>query len=182
MITGARVLIIANARYPIREPFAGGLEAWTWALVRGLRARGADVTIFAGAGSDPGLAARELPTAPFKISEVARADVSMPPDAWMREHHAYLQAMLFVLRSEARFDIIPAARGAAIEPHDLRDSTRRGRGVSRCDGAGTVIGENLGDSASCKRKQVSRRRAIPPRRGRTARPKRASRAWRRCVR
>jgi glycosyltransferase involved in cell wall biosynthesis len=106
MIAGARVLIIANARYPIREPFAGGLEAWTWALVRGLRRRGADVTIFAGAGSDPGLAAGELPLAPFEISEVARTDVSMPPHAWMREHHAYLQAMLFVLRSRRGFDII----------------------------------------------------------------------------
>jgi glycosyltransferase involved in cell wall biosynthesis len=106
MIAGIRILIVANARYPIREPFAGGLEAWTWALVRGLRRRGADVTIFAGAGSDPALVAGELPIAPFEISEIARTDVSMPPEAWMREHHAYLQAMLSVLHSTGRFDVV----------------------------------------------------------------------------
>jgi glycosyltransferase involved in cell wall biosynthesis len=106
MIDGVRVLILANARHPICEPFAGGLEAWTAALVRGLQARGADVTIFAGAGSDPGLAARELPVAPLAISRAARADISMPPEAWMREHDAYLQAMLFALRADIQFDVI----------------------------------------------------------------------------
>jgi glycosyltransferase involved in cell wall biosynthesis len=106
MIDGARVLIIANARYPIAEPFAGGLEAWTAAFIRGLRARGADITIFAGAGSEPGLAVHELPIAPLAISEAARADISMPPDDWMCEHHAYLQAMLVALRARGRFDII----------------------------------------------------------------------------
>lgn len=106
MIEGARVLIVANARYPIAEPFAGGLEAWTAAFIRGLRARGADITIFAGAGSDPGLAVRELPIAPLAISAAARADISMPPDAWMSEHHAYLQAMLVAVRGAGTFDLI----------------------------------------------------------------------------
>ncbi len=106
MIDGARVLIIANARYPIAEPFAGGLEAWTAAFIRGLRARGADITIFAGAGSDPGLAVHELPIAPLEISAAARADISMPPDDWMCEHHAYLQAMLVALRADGKFDLI----------------------------------------------------------------------------
>jgi glycosyltransferase involved in cell wall biosynthesis len=106
MIERARILIIANARHPIAEPFAGGLEAWTAALIRGLRARGADITIFAGAGSDPGLAVHELPVAPLSISAAARADISMPSDAWMCEHHAYLQAMLVALRATGRFDVI----------------------------------------------------------------------------
>src|ERR1700759_618530 len=50
-----RVALIASAKYPIRQPFAGGLEAHTWALARGLRQRGPQVTVFAGAGSDPDL-------------------------------------------------------------------------------------------------------------------------------
>lgn len=88
------VVILAAARHPLREPFAGGLESLTWALVRGLRSRGIDVTLFAGPGSDPGLDAREIAVAPLVLSTSARADVSMPPEPWLREHHAYLQVML----------------------------------------------------------------------------------------
>ncbi len=88
------VVILASARHPLRQPFAGGLESLTWALVRGLRARGIEVTLFAGQGSDPSLGARELTVAPLVLSQSARADVSMPPEPWLREHHAYLQVML----------------------------------------------------------------------------------------
>ena len=99
------VVILAAARHPLRQPFAGGLESLTWALVRGLRERGVDVTLFAGQGSDPGLDARELTARPLELSEQARADVSMPPEPWLREHHAYLQVML-ELRDRTDVDII----------------------------------------------------------------------------
>lgn len=88
------VVILGAARHPLRQPFAGGLESLTWALARGLRARGIEVTLFAGAGSDPALGARELTTSPLVLSDDARRDVSMPPEPWLREHHAYLQVML----------------------------------------------------------------------------------------
>ena len=42
-----RIALIASARFPIREPFAGGLEAHTWVLARGLKRRGHRVTVFA---------------------------------------------------------------------------------------------------------------------------------------
>ena len=48
-----KILIVASLRYPIAEPFAGGLEAHTYALARGLQARGHSVTVAAAAGSDP---------------------------------------------------------------------------------------------------------------------------------
>ena len=35
-----RIALIASTRFPIREPFAGGLEAHTWALARGLKHHG----------------------------------------------------------------------------------------------------------------------------------------------
>jgi glycosyltransferase involved in cell wall biosynthesis len=92
------VLILAASRHPLREPFAGGLESLTWGLVRGLRRRAVEVTVFAGPGSDPSLGARYLDVEPFHLSPAARADVSMPPESWLREHHAYLQAMLEVAR------------------------------------------------------------------------------------
>ncbi|MCK0113616.1 glycosyltransferase family 4 protein [Ornithinimicrobium sp. F0845] len=88
------VVIIAGANHPLCEPFAGGLESLTWHLVRGLRLRGVDVTLFSGPGSDPALGAREILVEPLELSAAARRDVAMPPERWLREHHSYLQAML----------------------------------------------------------------------------------------
>ncbi|WP_222618182.1 glycosyltransferase [Nakamurella sp. PAMC28650] len=48
-----KVLVVASLRYPIAEPFAGGLEAHTASLARGLRARGHSVVVAGAAGSDP---------------------------------------------------------------------------------------------------------------------------------
>lgn len=99
------VVIIAAANHPLCEPFAGGLESLTWHLVRGLRERGVDVTLFSGPGSDPVLDAREILVEPLELSAAARRDVSMPPERWLREHHAYLQAML-ELRDRSDVDLI----------------------------------------------------------------------------
>ena len=91
-------MILAAARHPIAEPFAGGLESLTWHLVRGLRQRGVDVSLFAGPGSDPELGASTLDVEPLRLSDAARGDTSMVPEAWLREHHAYLQVMLSLQR------------------------------------------------------------------------------------
>ncbi len=88
------VVIIAASRHPVAEPFAGGLESLTWHLVRGLRAAGVRVTVFAGEGSDPALGAELLHTRPLRLSDAARSDVSMVPEQWLREHDAYLQVMI----------------------------------------------------------------------------------------
>ena len=56
-----RICLIASSRFPIREPFAGGLESMTWTTARGLAERGHDVTLFAGPGSDTSLPVRLLP-------------------------------------------------------------------------------------------------------------------------
>lgn len=88
------VVIIAAANYPLREPFAGGLESLTWHLVRGLRDRGVEVTVFCGPGADPALDAHEMSIEPLRLSDAARRDASMPPERWLREHHAYLQVMM----------------------------------------------------------------------------------------
>lgn len=92
------VVMIAAARFPLREPFAGGLESLTWHLCRGLRDRGVLVSVFAGRGSDPVLGVRELVTHPLDLSAAARQDVAMPPAVWLTEHHAYLQVMLELQR------------------------------------------------------------------------------------
>ena len=42
------VVEIADSRFPIREPFAGGMQALTWHLIEGLRTRGVALSVFAG--------------------------------------------------------------------------------------------------------------------------------------
>ena len=101
-----RICLIAAARYPIREPFAGGLEALTHALAAELGRRGHQVTVFAAPGSDPGLQVEELAVPTFDPSSAARADVNAPSDLWMAEHHAYLGLMLDLARDGRRFDVI----------------------------------------------------------------------------
>jgi glycosyltransferase involved in cell wall biosynthesis len=102
-----RIALIASARFPIREPFAGGLEAHTWALARGLKRRGHEVTVFAAAGCDPRLGVRELIPAQARISAGARADVSMPAGRSLEEHHAYLQLMIDMAGKDgAAFDVV----------------------------------------------------------------------------
>lgn len=89
-----RIAIVASARFPVSEPFVGGLEAHTWSLASGLRARDHEVTVFAAPGSDPRLEARELDVHVPTISPAARADVTVTPEGWLEEHHAYLSLML----------------------------------------------------------------------------------------
>ncbi|SES45246.1 glycosyltransferase [Actinokineospora terrae] len=99
-----RIALIASARYPIRQPFPGGLEAHTWQLAHHLRARGHAVEVFGGPGSDPALDVRVLDTRPA-LSEHARGDSSMPPGHFMAEHHAYLGLMLDLARDRG-YDVV----------------------------------------------------------------------------
>ncbi len=100
-----RIAIIAPSRSAVAEPFSGGLAAHVWALTTGLVERGHDVTLFAPPGSDPRLPVRVLDLPGLWLSEDARQDVSMPPEAVIREHHAYLKLML-ELAADTGFDVI----------------------------------------------------------------------------
>lgn len=92
-----RVAMLAGARFPIRQPFAGGLEAQTWLLATELGRIGTPVDVFARAGSDPRLRVVPLHHLPG-ISSGARADVSTAPPDVLQDHHAYLGAMLRLQR------------------------------------------------------------------------------------
>ena len=99
-----RIGVIAAARFPVREPFAGGLEAHTWSLAKGLKDRGHDVSVFAAPGSDPTLGVRDLAVRSAVLSDAARADVSSSAEWWMQEHHAYLSLMLEL--ADADLDVV----------------------------------------------------------------------------
>ena len=105
-MTRVRICLIGSSRHPVREPFAGGLEALTHGLARQLVRRGHEVTLFAAPGSDPALPVTELPAVPFLASAAARRDVNAPSDVWMAEHHAYLGLMLDLARSPGRYDVV----------------------------------------------------------------------------
>ncbi|GEC99255.1 glycosyl transferase family 1 [Kocuria varians] len=49
--------------------------------------------VFAAPGSDPSLGVEELDVEPLVLSDAARSDVSMPPEAQVRETFSYLQVM-----------------------------------------------------------------------------------------
>ena len=105
--SAVRICLIASSRFPIREPFAGGLESMTWTTARGLAERGHDVTLFAGPGSDTSLPVRLLPLSTVEISPAAMADKFAPGPGWMAEHHAYLSLMLSLARTGAEeYDVV----------------------------------------------------------------------------
>ncbi|MCW2747262.1 MAG: glycosyltransferase family 4 protein [Nocardioidaceae bacterium] len=102
-----RVCLIASSRFPVAEPFAGGLEAHSHGLARELTRRGYAVTLFAAPGSDSSLNVHELAVDTFVPSATARADVGAGPAQWIQEHHAYLGLMLDLARhGSRRFDVI----------------------------------------------------------------------------
>jgi glycosyltransferase involved in cell wall biosynthesis len=102
-----RIALIASCRYPIRQPFAGGLEAHVWHLARSLAEAGHEVSLFAGPGSDPDLGTTTMPVHTVALSAVAQADPSMPSADFLREHHAYLALMLTLSKQGAQdFDIV----------------------------------------------------------------------------
>jgi glycosyltransferase involved in cell wall biosynthesis len=106
MSRSLHIALLASARHPVAEPFAGGLEAHTWMLASGLRARGHQVTLFAGAGSDPQLDAHLLPVHWPHFSRSALSDPSTLAPAFLREHHAYLDVMLSMGKPDVPYDLV----------------------------------------------------------------------------
>lgn len=107
MTTGFRIAVIASSRFPICQPFAGGLEAHVWHLSRALAARGHDVSLFAAPGSDPALGCATLTVRELRLSTAATNDISMPAPHFMTEHHGYLSLMLDLAKEgETRFDLV----------------------------------------------------------------------------
>ncbi len=71
-----------------------------------LRERGHTVSLFAAPGSDPRLASLHLRVQALALSAQARADVSMPSEAFIQEHHAYLSLMRELAGRSGAFDLI----------------------------------------------------------------------------
>lgn len=107
LVPPLRICMIASCRFPIREPFTGGLESMTWSLSRELVRRGHEVTVFAAPGSDPALGVEELAVASPAPAASGRHDLNEDAGINVAEHHAYLSLMLDLAKTGAgRFDVV----------------------------------------------------------------------------
>ncbi|KGF15439.1 glycosyltransferase [Corynebacterium freneyi] len=84
-----RIAVIAPSRYPIRQPYAGGLEAMVAALVAGLRTAGHHVDLFAARGSGGHVAEVEFPGVDWTGHEGPKSDNGYPPGERERETAAF---------------------------------------------------------------------------------------------
>ncbi|MFF0547134.1 glycosyltransferase family 4 protein [Nocardia thailandica] len=101
------IALLASSRHPIRQPFAGGLEAHVWYLARALRRRGHRVTLFAAEGSDPAATDATVRVQPFRASAAAGNDPSAAPAPFLADHHAYLALMIDLAALGSRsFDVV----------------------------------------------------------------------------
>ncbi|MDI9897886.1 glycosyltransferase [Rhodococcus sp. IEGM 1381] len=101
-----RIAVLASSSFPVAQPFAGGLEAHVYNLVRALTERGHRVSLFAADGSSVDLDATLLPVRTLDLTPISIADVSITPTA-IREHHAYLAVMMELAGTLSEsFDIV----------------------------------------------------------------------------
>lgn len=101
-----RVGIIAPVRFPVVQPFAGGLEAHTWSLARALTAAGHHVVLYAHGDSDRTVAKVVPVFAPPEVSAAARADIAAPPEHFLWEHRCMQQTVSRLLRDVDRLDVV----------------------------------------------------------------------------
>ncbi|WP_052055430.1 glycosyltransferase family 4 protein [Myxosarcina sp. GI1] len=89
-----KIAVLGHRRFPIKEPFAGGLERFTHNIVKGLQQKGCRVTLFAHPDSDRSL----------NLSLEPIIDTSFCLNSEEESHEAYLNIMDYL--SEADFDLV----------------------------------------------------------------------------
>lgn len=99
-----RIGILTHVKHPIREPFAGGLEAFTYDTTLALRQRGHDVTLFASSRSASVLDAVAIVDDEDVAEDGARDRQEIFFEAYRAEHVAYMNCMQRLERY--RFDVV----------------------------------------------------------------------------
>lgn len=90
------IALIAPARFPIAQPFAGGLEAFCATMVMAYRQLGHRVDLYAAAGSAGHVREWEFPGVDWTGYEHYRTDHTYPPGERQREDAAFAQVMAHV--------------------------------------------------------------------------------------
>ncbi|SIR89997.1 glycosyltransferase family 4 protein [Williamsia sterculiae] len=109
MTAGLRVALLGPSRFPIVEPFAGGLEAHVHALATSLADRGHRVTLFAAEGSSTPRPCDEIRVRHLDIARSPSVadhgpDLGMMPT--LAEDHAYLSLMTELAGRPDEFDVV----------------------------------------------------------------------------
>ncbi|QGU07141.1 D-inositol 3-phosphate glycosyltransferase [Corynebacterium occultum] len=93
-----KIAVIAPTRYPISEPFAGGLEAFCSLLVHGLREAGHQVDLFASRGSQGHVREYEFPGVDWSGQEELATDHTYPQGHQAAEDEAVERLLGHLLR------------------------------------------------------------------------------------
>lgn len=100
-----KIGIIAHLKHPIRAPFMGGLEAFTYNIAKILLSRGHDVTLFASEHSDPALHVRSIMSdLDYDRETLSRFRLHEMSEDFISTHHAYLELMQDI--DQEGFDVI----------------------------------------------------------------------------
>ncbi|WP_080697048.1 glycosyltransferase [Mycobacterium asiaticum] len=102
-----RIAVIAHNHHPIREPYAGGLEAHVGHLARALVREGHQVTLFAAADSDLGPAHPGLAIDTLQRSSAASGPFPLPGAVKDSDHKAFVALMTWLAEGGAAdYDVI----------------------------------------------------------------------------
>lgn len=107
MCAALRIALLAHNHFPIREPFAGGLEAHIGHLAGALARHGHQVTLFAAAGSAPEVSHPGLSLIDLTCSPAAAQPFPRPGAVKESHHRAFVTLMAELIRDGgARFDVV----------------------------------------------------------------------------
>ncbi|MDR3662117.1 MAG: glycosyltransferase family 4 protein [Mycobacterium sp.] len=99
-----RIALVAHNRFPVRQPFAGGLESCVWHLARALARKGHDVSLYAAADSDLGT---EGEYGQIKVHAIGGSRRRTPLNAPFFDHRAYRTLMTdFIGEKASSYDVI----------------------------------------------------------------------------
>lgn len=101
-----RVAVLAPPRFPIREPFGGGLEAQVWASCAALGARGVHVEVYGAAGSDFAAPDLQFPLPDWDSSSSPATDTTLPPATARAHERLMTELMDRLVRNDRGFDLV----------------------------------------------------------------------------
>jgi len=100
-----KIAVLAHLKHPIRKPFMGGLEAFTYEVTKLLLQRGHEVTLFASEHSDPSLNVHAiLSDVDYDMETLSRFRSHELSEDFISTHHAYLELMQEI--DQYDFDVI----------------------------------------------------------------------------
>jgi len=170
------IALIAHNRFPIRQPFSGGLEAHVWHLARALAEEGHRVTLFAAADSDVGSDVPGLSISALSCTDRAAKPFPLPGAVWESNHYAYLDLMTTLVdERDSHFDVIhnhclhevplrlaPKLRTPMLTTLHTPPTTRLEAAIGATGGAGSAFAPVSGHTADSWRHVVVDRMHVVP--------------------